>query len=133
MSKQMKAYNILNLTIQYFQCILALLICAVNAGLLPAYGGIAVSAPAIPVAAPVAVAHAPVAIAPAPVAVAHAPVAVAAHGAVSYQNSNLVSVNPSTVAVRAAAPVATVGVAPYGGYGYGMYNSLKVFTLKHIF
>lgn len=98
----------------HFQCVFALFVCAANAGILPAtYGpGVAFGAPALSVAAPaVAVAHAPV-------AVAHAPVAVASHGAVSYQNSNLIAVNPTAVVAKAAvpvaAPVAAVGVGQYG-------------------
>lgn len=74
--------------------------------------GIAVGAPAVSVAA------APYALG----GIGHAPVAVASHGAVSYQNSNLLAVNPTAVVTKVAAPVAAVH-APVAtvGLGYGRY------------
>lgn len=87
-------------------------VCAANAGIL---GGIGY-------------AHGPLAVA-APVALA-APAVAVAHGASSYQNSNLLALNPTAVVTKVAAPViaapvvakyaaplavaAPLSIAPYG-------------------
>ncbi|XP_072380652.1 uncharacterized protein [Diabrotica undecimpunctata] len=112
-------------------CVLAMLICAARAGVIGLGGyddghGLYASAP-VAVAAPVALAHAPV-------AVAHAPVAVA-HGATSWQNNNLLALNPTAVVTKVAAPVAVaapvytkvaapVAIAPWAlgkGLAYGLH------------
>ncbi|XP_018574316.1 cuticle protein 63-like [Anoplophora glabripennis] len=102
-------------------CLFALLATTARAGLI---GGIGIGHGVV-AAAPVAVAaHV------APVAVA-APAIAVAHGATSYQNSNSISLNPTAVVTKVAAPVAVaapvftkvaapVAVAPVGlGLGFG--------------
>lgn len=101
-----------------------MIVCTVRAGVIGSIGY---------AHAPIAVAHAPVAVA-APVALA-APAVAVAHGASSYQNSNLLALNPTAVVTKFAAPVvaapvitkyaAPVVAAPVAlGLGLCLFNSL---------
>ncbi|XP_057671550.1 cuticle protein 70, isoforms A and B-like isoform X2 [Diorhabda carinulata] len=80
-----------------------MIICSAKAGVigLGSYDGHGYLAAApVAVAPPIAVAHAPA------VAVAHAPAVAVAHGATSWQNNNLLALNPTAVVTKVAAPVA---------------------------
>lgn len=70
------------------QFVFAMTICAARAGLI---GGLGYGHGAVAVAAPVAIA---------------APAVAISHGASSYQNSNLLALNPTAVVTKVAAPVA---------------------------
>lgn len=114
----------------FSQFVFALFVCTARAGII---GSLGYGHAPVAIAAPVAV-HAPVAVA--------APAVAVAHGASSYQNSNLLALHPTPVITKVAAPVvaAPVAVAPIGlGLGKYIFISYRfiyvqcLYTFNYIF